>query len=542
MKHINKLLVFLFMSNIGFLVAQTTSQTDEGVVSYVSTKQVYVKFTSTKNIQAGDTLYFNKNGVLIPTLLVTNKSSISCVCELIGDEKVEVSQKIVFKPSETNVTPAVLISDQQKEVVTPSKNEVVDVSPGKQKYSTAPAKSAAPISGRLSIGSYTTISSENPTIAQRMRYTFSMKADHIAQSKLSAETYFTFSHRENQWEEIKNDVFNGLKIYTFSLRYDINAHHSILLGRKINPKISQIGTSDGLQYEVKIKNLTAGVIAGSRPDMQNFTINTALFQVGGYLSHEKKLAKGIIQTSIAMIEQKNGGQTDRRFVYLQHTNSLVTNVFLFGSVEFDLYQLKNEVKSTTPKLTNSFVSLRYRPLKQLSFALSYSNRQNIIYYETYKNIIEQLLEREGTQGIQFQTSYRPFSNINVGLRAGYRHNLSDLKPSKNAHAYVNIGVIPWIHAGGSISATYLESSYMKGTIYSASLMKDFYNGKLNSTLTYRNVQYQYNSGEFTQDQHIAEIGLGYRLAKKLFLGVNTEHTFEKDSNSHRIYLNLTQRL
>lgn len=68
-----------------------------GQVSFVSTKNVYVKFKSTVGISAGDTLFAKSNGSLIPVLTVDNLSSLSCVCTVIAPAKPAVADFVTAR-------------------------------------------------------------------------------------------------------------------------------------------------------------------------------------------------------------------------------------------------------------------------------------------------------------------------------------------------------------------------------------------------------------------------------------------------------------
>ena len=84
-----------FIAGHGFLHAQVVLE--KGAVSYVSTQNVYVKFSSTEGINIGDTLYLKNGEDLLPALRVTNKSSVSCVCSRIAGGDIRVSAEIVAK-------------------------------------------------------------------------------------------------------------------------------------------------------------------------------------------------------------------------------------------------------------------------------------------------------------------------------------------------------------------------------------------------------------------------------------------------------------
>jgi hypothetical protein len=521
------------------LMGQTAGEAMQGEVSFITTQHVYVKFQSTAGITAGDTLFVLQNGERRPALIVKDLSSISCVCSAIPGIKISAADKIIAEPKTSM----------------PLKQEKVDVSPVVPIVAVAvdtitrkekPVERKQNVYGRISVSSYSNFSSV-ADFSQRMRYTFALNANNINDSKLSAETYISFSHKINEWDVIKEDIFNGLKVYSLSLSYAFNPKNNISFGRKINTRISNVGAIDGLQYETRIKSFTAGAFAGTRPDYENYSFNADLLQYGAYVSHDFKTATGDMQNSLAFVQQMNNGQIDRRFAYFQHSNALLRGLYFFGSVEADLYsKVLNTTDSTyttdnSPSLSNVYVSLRYKVIKQLSLSLSYSARQNIIYYETYKNIVEQLLDMEGTQGYMFQANYRPGKNISLGANAGYRFSKLDPRPTKNLYSYITYSNVPWIHASATLSATLMETSYTAGQIYSLGLSRDLLPGKLYGGLTYRFVNYNFVNNEDPLTQHMGEVNLTWRVMKKLLCSLNYEGTFESQRNYNRVYINLTQR-
>jgi hypothetical protein len=212
-----------------------------------------------------------------------------------------------------------------------------------------------------------------------------------------------------------------------------------------------------------------------------------------------------------------------------------------GTVELDLYEMIDSVKSNTFRLSNLYLSLRYRVIKQLSFTVSYNARQNIIYYETYKNIIDQYLNDETLQGFRFQVNASPFRNFSVGATAGYRYKPKDPNPTKNLYVYATYCRVPFINSSATASFTMMETGYLSGKIYSIGLTKDIIAGKLSGGLNYRYVDYKYYNTENTTAQNMAEVNLMWRVMKKLSLSVYYEGTFEKVNTFNRIYVNLTQR-
>ena len=533
--------LFLLLISGLSLKGQTFGDSKEGTVTFISTQNVYVKFQSTEGIFAGDTLFMIQDVNLIPVLIVKDLSSISCVCTSISSRKLVVNDKISTR--QKAVQPEKTTELVAKPVTQPLIAKADTVTTKKE----LPAASKQNISGRISVSSYSNFSNVSAS-SQRMRYNFSLNAQNLGGSRLSAETYISFVHKINNWGEIKNNIFNGLKIYSLALNYTFEKNNNIWFGRRINPRLSNVGAVDGVQYETKFKTFTAGIFAGTRPDYMNYGFNANLFQYGGYFGHDYSNKKGgSMQTSVAFVEQTNNGNTDRRFAYLQHSNALLTNLYFFGSIEFDLYnkvvnsQDSSLTQNNKPNLSNLYVSVRYRVAKQLSLSLSYSARQNIIYYETYKTIVEQLLEASTMKGYMFQVNFHPGNKISVGANAGYRFSKSDPRPSKNLYSYITYSNVPWLKASFTVSATIMETGYVNGSIYSAGFSRDLVPGKLYGGINYRYVKYKFQSTDMPLAQNMGEMDLTWRMSKKLSGSVNYEGTFEKGRNYNLIYVNLTRR-
>ncbi|MEI6748089.1 MAG: hypothetical protein WCM93_02905 [Bacteroidota bacterium] len=557
-----QILLFVLLILSGFcLKGQTLSEAKEGAISFVTSQNVYVKFTSTENISVGDTLFMLEEAKMIPVLIVKDLSSISCVCLPISTKPLSVADKLITRQK-------IIQTGKTNETVTEPKIEPLFVQGKPFSEDTGlPKELKQDINGRISISSYSNLS-KGTTPSQRMRYTFSLNAQNIKNSKLSAETYISFVNKINDANDakaIKSDVFNALKIYSLAFDYAFNKNNILSVGRKINPKLSSVGSIDGLQYESKFKSLTVGIFGGTRPDYMNYSFNANLLQYGGYFGHDYATKDGRnMQTSIALVEQKNRGNTDRRFAYFQHSNSLVNNLYLFGSVEFDLFNKKLSTiqedsntftriytftQDNSPNLSNLYLSVRYKVLKQLSLSLSYNSRKNIIYYETYRDIIGRLLEAATMQGYMCQVSYRPGKIVSIGANGGYRYSKKDPRPLKNLYSYLTFNKVPWINASATLSATLMETSYLSGRIYSMGISRDLIPGKIDGGINYRYIKYTYMNKAVSDMaaktpplvQHMAEMSLNWRLMKKLSCSMNYEGTFEKAKNYNSIYVNLTQR-
>ncbi|MCF6356346.1 MAG: hypothetical protein L3J54_00945 [Draconibacterium sp.] len=536
-KHIKQIFQ-LFLFSLG-MVLQLSAQeinVQEGAVSYITGESIYVKFASTNGIENGDTLFMMKGEILNPVLVVENHSSISCLCRAIGDNIFEVADIIIAKQKgfETKGTPRL----QPEEEIERDVNEQAIIFSEKK---TVKSTVKQDVVGRISLSSYSNFSNASGNDIHRFRYTLSMKVLNISASKFSVETYISFSHKLNQWNLVKEDLNNALKIYNLALKYDFNKTATLWAGRKINPKIANIGAVDGLQFQKQFNNFFAGVVVGSRPDFHNYAYNINLPEFGAYFGHNNKVENGYIQTSLAFFEQRNGSNTDRRFTYFQHSNSYIKNLNFFSSFELDLYKLENGKPQNTISLTSLYLSVRYRFSRRLSLFSSYDNRKNVIYYETFKNYTDAILQQASRQGLRFRINYRPINYLNLGINAGTRFRKEDPRPTKTINSVVTYTRVPIINASLSVTSNFMQTSYLDGQVYGARLSKDFVKGKIYSQLHYRFVNFNYVSTANNLIQNIAEINFSYQHNKKLYFSVNFEATFQKEKNYNRVYINLRRK-
>jgi hypothetical protein len=537
--------IILILSFVIFCIklqGQEHSDNLSGQVSFVSTKNVYVKFKSTSGITAGDTLFVKSDGSYIPALKVDNLSSSSCVCTVISPAKPVVADFVTARiKSAGGGTEKTIAAAAVTQV--PVQDTIGAYSAGKPK--TGEIKQH--ISGNISVNSYSDFSDSPVASSQRFRYTLSLDARNIADSKFSFESYISFRHKLGDWDVVKNDIFNALKIFDLAVIYDPNKSTRISLGRKINPRISNIGAADGLQIEKSFGKFVVGALGGTRPDYTDYGFNSNLLQFGGYLGLNTKNSRSFSQSSVAFMQQMNGSNTDRRFLYFQHSNSFIKNLYFLGTFEVDLYQLKIDTANKTQTASNTFdptgmyFSLRYRFSNKLSISGSYDARKNVIYYETYKTFTERMLENEMRQGFRLQASYRITRDLMFGLQGGYRFLKSDAHPSRNFYGYVSYSNIPGVNVAVTLSGTYTESSYINGLIYGANISRDFFKSKLQTSLGYHYVDYTMPESDLKELQHIGEVNLYWQLPAKMAFGVNYEGTFEQQYKYHRIYLQLRKR-
>ncbi len=317
------IIIFLVVFSIE-LNSQSLTGTLSGTVSFVSSRNVYVKFKSTEGILSGDTLYSLSDSRLIPELIVNNLSSSSCVCTSISLKNLTTGQPILAV-KRISAAKAEIKGTEKAATEIPVPVVLADTAK-KRSY---PTELKQKINGSISVFAYSDFSNTGAKNSTQLRYNYALDARNIGNSKFSVENYISFRHKIGDWLVVKNNVFDALKIYTFAVKFDPGKTTRLTLGRTINYRISSIGAMDGLQVEQKLGMFTVGAVVGTRPDYRDYGFNSKLLQYGGYLSFDTKSAESFSESSIAVMEQMNNMKTDRRFLYFQHSNSILKNFLLF---------------------------------------------------------------------------------------------------------------------------------------------------------------------------------------------------------------------
>ncbi len=531
----NSKLVFILIFTIisSSVYGQETRPAIKGKVSFITSKNIYVKFNDTKSINIGDTLYIAQTNA--PCLIVTNKSSTSCVSTIINDCDINKGDEVVFNYS------LLKESDIANEKEKTALENIVEAPSEKTQDTERTSLYEERIKGRLSVSSYSNLS-EIRDDRHRVMTRLSLKADHINNSKFSVDTYLNYRKNfiaDDNNGDIKTSFFN---VYNLAVKYDVDTTLSVTLGRKINYKISSLGAIDGIQAEKFFGNNYVGVIAGFRPDIRDYGINTDLLQYGGYIGRVTDSENFRSQTTLGFIQQTNQGEIDRRYAYFQHSSTLYKKLNLFSSMELDLYNKISEENNKSVRLTNFYTSARYRFNRKINLTFSYDSRKRIIYYETYQTQIEQLLDQDiARQGIRARINVRPVKYLSTTVSYGKRFQSDSQNKSDNINGYVSWSRIPRI--GGRVSLNYNmnTSNYLKSNIISLRHSRHFFDRKLNADFYYRFVNYDYTSNDLKLNQNYFGTYLSYYLNRTLMISLSGELAISDLENNYRINTRVVKR-
>ncbi len=509
-----------------------------GKVSFITSDNIYVRFDKTDHISIGDTLYSGSPSAMVSCLVVTQKSSTSCVCTSIQQCDPQVEQEVFY-------TYKMNVPNDQLEILEDQEDQVnLDIEePSTLRQETGKSNNnIEKISARISASSYSNFSSVYDN-RHRTMLRFSLRALHLNNSKFSLESYANY--RQNFIANSSRPDLNtqSLKVYNLALKYDVDSTTSLIIGRKINNKISSLGAIDGLQVEKHFNSFYAGLVTGFRPDIFNFELNPSLLQYGAYIGHALDNDKLYARSTFGLLEQRNGGAIDRRYSYFQHSSTINRNLNIFGSFEIDIY---NNIAGTTgakPRLTNLFISTTYKFSRKLSLSISYDARKRIIYYETLKTDIERLLDDdEARQGIRFRVNIKPVKYVFAGITYSSRFQNNNLNKSGNLNGFISYTRLPVIAGRFSMNYNRNNSNYLSSNIISLRYSRSIIKKRMDGDFYYRKVNYDYKFNELKERQSYYGVNLSYRFNRKFMMNLLGEMSSRSIEKNYRINTKVSVRI
>jgi len=521
LKHAYILIALFFCS-----LAHSQDRTITGTISFVTSNNVYVKFDSTSEIEIGKVLLVNGN----ECLKVTDKSSNSVVCSILNDCSVANGDSVTyFIIAPVDTTKPTTITEPEEDAL-PS--EIT--TPAEEGIKTSLYEEN--IRGRISLGSYNTLSDVRDD-RSIFRTRFSLDANHIGDSKVSVQSFLVYRNFNTTDDDYdgRTSIFN---VYNLNVRYDATPDLSLTAGRKINPKASSIGAVDGLQVEKYFGNFYAGAMGGFRPDFENFGFNGDLLQYGGYVGIETNTKDFFSETTLGALEQTNAGATDRRYIFFQHMSTIASDLTLFSSAELDIFGNGGD----NTRLTNLYLSARYRFSRAVNAMISYDTRKVIIYYETFQTDIERLLDEDlARQGLRMRFNVRPAKILWMGVSYSKRFQNDNENKSDNIYGYATLSKIPGIGGRFNVSYNTNSTNYLTSNIFSARYSRDFFERKLNADIYFRRGEYSFENNINDLTLNFYGSTLSYRISRTWMLSVSGEYSQSDPENSFRFYTRLTKR-
>ncbi len=533
-----KIIVFMILL-FGAALAQSQKKVKKkGTVSFETSQNIYVRFESTDGISIGDTLYFERGRRDIPVMIVQFKSSQSVSGKKISKLDIKVGDELSTMVEESKpAAPIVSSAGTEKDTNLINDNNSITKA---SKFNIP--KNRSNFYGNISANSFTNYANYfNSVGIQRWNYTVNLHAENIGGSPVYFTNYMNLDYMSSEWSDVKANPFNNLRIYDLALGYKVDGFNA-WIGRHINYNIADLGPVDGVELEKSfLGNFAVGGVVGSRPNFYTMGLDGKLFEYGGYITRSDSANDGVMQNTLAIFEQTYGGKTDRRYLYFQHTNTIIPKLYLFASSEIDLYKEENNTPTSQFSLTSMFLNAEFTPVNFLSVNVSYDARKNVVYYQTFRSFLDSLFTNEMRQGVRLGFFVRPGFGLFFNLAGGYSYQKGDLKPSRNLNFSVTESELPVLDISATVNYNRIFGSYQNGTMYGITLMKFIPFNVTTLSVGFSRIQYNFGNAlsAFVQKSVTAQIDT--RIFGPLFFNFYYEGDFDGVTTYNRFMTGFNYR-
>ena len=306
-----------------------------GTISYVSSQYCYVQFENTDGFSPGDTLYIKREKDTVAALLLRFISTRSAACEKITGMTLPMKQGTDLFGYKKQIP--VEVASEEKVTPASSVNNAIGGKGKTQKV----IDNSLKVNGRFSLLSASDFASTSTFSSQRYRTSINFTAENLIIPQLTLYDYMLYSYSDKDKQVFKSDPFRNLKIYDLALQYKPDSVMSLWLGRHLNYRMANAGTIDGFQLERIAKPFFYGFFAGSHPSFTDYGFDLKQFQFGGYIARVDSFINNVaMENTAALFNQTVKMKTDRRFLYLQHSNNFLKDMDVMFSSEIDLFKIR----------------------------------------------------------------------------------------------------------------------------------------------------------------------------------------------------------
>ncbi len=191
------------------------------------------------------------------------------------------------------------------------------------------------------------------------------------------------------------------------------------VGRLYLPYAPSLSTIDGGYFGYRItQRLTVGVFGGSTPDPTSWSYNPNQKIAGTFVNYEKgdfehaKLSStfGLAMTTIAW-------NVARQFAFFENTFSLNRAFSIYNSLQADNGRTALQGETYATGITQSFTSVRYQPIKLLSFDLNHNYLRNLPTFDPAlisTGLLDQYLFQGLSGGVRVELPYRVAVTTDIG--------------------------------------------------------------------------------------------------------------------------------
>ncbi len=268
------------------------------------------------------------------------------------------------------------------------------------------------------------------------------------------------------------DLIN--RTYHLGFYYE-NPHSSmsIGIGRLYLPWAPSLNTLDGAYFGRKItRHLTSGVFAGSTPDPTSWSYNPNQHIAGAFVNYETGDFEHLRWISTAGLAMTSiGWNLAREFSFFENTLSYGHNISAYNSMQADASRTTPDGKTYNTGVTQSFSTVRYQPLKRITFSLNHNYFRNLPTFDPNligTGLLDQYLFQGLSGGVRVEMPWKTTLYTTIG------RSKTNTDASQSWNELFGIAFGDLFKTGFRVDVHYskFNSSFGSGNYKSISVSKD----------------------------------------------------------------------
>ena len=347
-------------------------------------------------------------------------------------------------------------------------------------------------------------------------------------------SYYDLSANYNRFG---NNSRLNIRMYEFTLSEgELDGLYGYSVGRVTSRFVGGMGTFDGAQMYYRVGEFTSGILYGAQVGDRTMSIDGddrrgALFvnyRYGADFLHQ-------YDGTIAYARQLYEGKLDREFFYIQNLATIGSEFNLYQSAEVETQEINNGVRTTSPKLSNMFLSFNYFPLQWLSTNIGYDASKTVYLFETMKATPDTLIDRSYLQGYRASVTVRLPSAMSVSANGTYRARKSDPRDASTFGGNFRMSAIAGSDYNASLRYMRINGVYNDGNNITVDVDRTFFYF-MTVALRYDYYSYTLLSNVQTYTTHTATANVNYRISHTWYSSLNVDRIWDSTLNSYRFYL------
>jgi hypothetical protein len=516
------------------LVRAQTSKEFFFPVSYVSATTVYVNAGREDSLLVGDTLVIHRRNRIVcsvVTFAVSRHSSASRIVAgngpvLLGDTA-SIIKQITRPPIARADT-----SSTVPQIVRPLSL------PGEENRRLKQESDQNIVSGRIAV-QYSGVSAEDSrfNLSQPSALTRIEVARLLGTSlrfSMYGRTYYDLSATYNQFGD---NARLKVRMYEFAVyEEEPDALYGYSAGRITSRFVGGLGTFDGGQVYYRAGDWTSGVLYGAQVGERTMSIDGDDRRGALFLNY--RYGKDFLHQydgTIAYARELFEGKLDREFFYFQNLATIGTEWNIYQSAEVETQEINKGVRKTSPRLSNTFLSINYYPLSWFSANIGYDASTTVYLFETMKATPDTLIDRNYLLGYRLNATFRLSHSLSLSVNGTYRTKKDDPRDSRTLGGIVRMSAIAGSEYNAGVRYMNIRGVYNNGDNITVDLDRTFFYS-LSVAARYDYYRYTLLTANQTYTTHTATANINYRITRTIYSALNFDRVWDPTLNSYRFYL------